>query len=269
MPEITADERCYALRTNYIAFYSKIFVIRKKHPEYHTNINDGLCFGIALSWAIYFLEYVAKDKQALQIYKNENEMEKFFNYAFIAQRDYFAMKEAYGQNGTELIAQKLNKQEEIMRRAPKYKLNYQCIDGNTAKSIASAMLRNEPGSQFQALMFTATLDKELNDRVSYVGHATTLANYGDGCLFFDLNGGVYKLEKNKDYTFEDLINRMINNITCLRDADLSRNPYTALKSKDHILITLKAKKFNTHLREEQASQGDKASEFKIPRFKIR
>lgn len=268
MPEITPEDKCLSMREDYITFKSKIFKTRKKYPDFHKSISDGVCFGLALSWGIYFLEHIAKDEKAFQLYKDVHELEKFFNYAFIAQRDYIFMKEAFGLKGTKLIIQRLNKQEEIVRRTPSYTLSYQCIDAKKATSIANSMLRNGMGSKHQVLIFCTTLERELNKNVGYVGHAATLANYGKGCLFYDLNGGIYRLDKSQKFNADDLIKRMINNISCLRDSDLSRNPYTMLESKDHILITLKAKHFNHELREEQADKNHKPAEYKIPRFKF-
>ncbi len=223
--------------------------------------------GLSLCWGIYFLEHLAKDKNSLPIYQNKNALEKFFINSEIAQRDYAHVIHTSTGNGMDELARILNKQDEMIKRTPSYTLHYQCIDAENVISIANSMLKNEARSQHQALIFGMRLEKEINDKARLVNHAVTLGNDGNGCVFFEANGGIYKLDKNKNYSVKDLIIRTINNISCLRDSDRSNNQYLISGSKNHLLITLKSNQFNTQLREDQENKGFKNAAFKIPRSK--
>ncbi|SQC91246.1 Uncharacterised protein [Cedecea neteri] len=137
--------------------------------------------------------------------------------------------------------------------------------------VANSMLKNDAGSRHRSLIFGMHLEKPLNDHLQQAAHAATLSNYGNGCVFFEMNGGIYNLDANKGFNYNNLINRTIYNISCLRDSRSSRgldNKYSIGEGKMHMLITLHAKEFNTYLREDQETDEVTNTKFKIPRFTV-
>ncbi|ATF91857.1 Uncharacterised protein [Cedecea neteri] len=112
MPEITQKEMCYPIRQKRFELWSKRQPIKQKYAEYFPPDNSDSCFGISLSWGMYFLEHLAKDKSSLPIYKNTRAFEKFIINGEIAQRDYASIINTYGNvNGQEIITKFLNEKE--------------------------------------------------------------------------------------------------------------------------------------------------------------
>lgn len=164
--------------------------IIKRYKMTGINSISGICLGASLQWASDVLGEIAGNNKTMGF--SIPNKQRFFDAGNLNQKALEFLYDLDKKNIKKNIVDILNRQENHLKKASKYKIDYSLKNGLSAEKKVNAMLGGDKSYKNSAFILSAYLQKYSDKNHSY-SHAVAILNYEGKVFLFNTNKGVCKL----------------------------------------------------------------------------